>query len=90
MERHLRALLRDVMCGYLNADLRSVADGLLLSTSRSRSRSEALRRSGRSDLRGEGSGRAGRSLAPLSIEAEPVDAEAAIFDDDPASFSAPV
>ncbi len=30
VERHLRALLRDVMCGYLDADLRSVADGLLL------------------------------------------------------------
>ena len=30
VERHLRALLRDVMCGYLDADLKSVADGLLL------------------------------------------------------------
>ena len=29
-ERHLRALLRDVLCGYLKADLRSVADDLLL------------------------------------------------------------
>ncbi len=26
---HLRALLRDVLCGHLDADLRSVADGLL-------------------------------------------------------------
>jgi hypothetical protein len=29
-ERHLRALLRDVLCGYLDADLRAVADDLLL------------------------------------------------------------
>ena len=29
-ERHLRALLRDVLCGYLEADLRRVADELLL------------------------------------------------------------
>jgi len=29
-ERHLRALLRDVLCGYLRPDLRSVADDLLL------------------------------------------------------------
>ena len=30
VERHLRALLRDVLCGYLDADLRQVADELLL------------------------------------------------------------
>jgi hypothetical protein len=30
VERHLRALLRDVLCGYLDPDLRSVADDLLL------------------------------------------------------------
>ncbi len=29
MAEHLRALLRDVLCGHLDADLRSVADGLL-------------------------------------------------------------
>jgi hypothetical protein len=29
-ERHLRALLRDVLCGYLDADLRSLSDDLLL------------------------------------------------------------
>jgi hypothetical protein len=29
-ERHLRALLRDVLCGYLDPDLRAVADDLLL------------------------------------------------------------
>jgi hypothetical protein len=30
MERHLRALLRDVACGYLDADLKSIADDILL------------------------------------------------------------
>lgn len=30
VERHLRALLRDVLCGYLDTDLRRVADDLLL------------------------------------------------------------
>jgi hypothetical protein len=30
VERHLRALLRDVLCGYLDSDLRAVSDELLL------------------------------------------------------------
>ena len=30
LERHLRALLRDLMCGYLDPDLRTLADDLLL------------------------------------------------------------
>jgi len=30
LERHLRALLRDLMCGYLQPDLRALADDLLL------------------------------------------------------------
>jgi hypothetical protein len=29
LAEHLRALLRDVLCGHLDADLRAVADGLL-------------------------------------------------------------
>jgi hypothetical protein len=32
METHLRALLRDVLCGYLEPDLMSVADDILLET----------------------------------------------------------
>src|ERR671914_518401 len=32
MEAHLRALLRDVLCGYLDADLKAVADDILLET----------------------------------------------------------
>ncbi len=30
LERHLRALLRDILCGYLDPDLKSVADDILL------------------------------------------------------------
>jgi len=30
VEAHLRAVLRDVLCGYLDADLKSVADDILL------------------------------------------------------------
>ena len=30
LERHLRALLRDVLCGYLESDLKAVADDILL------------------------------------------------------------
>ena len=30
MERHVRALLRDVLCGYLEPDLKSIADEILL------------------------------------------------------------
>ena len=29
LAEHLRAILRDVLCGHLNADLRGVADDLL-------------------------------------------------------------
>ena len=36
-EDHLRALLRDVLCGYLVADLKGVADDILLSPTQSRS-----------------------------------------------------
>jgi hypothetical protein len=33
LEQHLRALLRDVLCGYLGSDLRAAADDLLLTSS---------------------------------------------------------
>ena len=32
VEHHVRALLRDVVCGYLDADLRSVADDILVTS----------------------------------------------------------
>jgi hypothetical protein len=33
LEQHLRALLRDVLCGYLGTDLRAAADDVLLTSS---------------------------------------------------------
>jgi hypothetical protein len=33
LEQHLRALLRDVLCGYLGADLKAAADDILLTSS---------------------------------------------------------
>src|SRR3954452_20876645 len=33
LEQHLRALLRDVMCGYLTGDLKAAADDILLASS---------------------------------------------------------
>ncbi|HEX8068190.1 MAG TPA: hypothetical protein VF520_16870 [Thermoleophilaceae bacterium] len=33
LERHVRALLRDVVCGYLDGDLRAAADDILLASS---------------------------------------------------------
>ena len=32
LEQHLRALLRDVLCGYLGSDLRAAADDVLLTS----------------------------------------------------------
>src|SRR5215211_6803118 len=32
VEGHLRAMLRDVLCGYLDSDLKGVADDILLET----------------------------------------------------------
>jgi hypothetical protein len=33
LEQHLRALLRDILCGYLGSDLRAAADDVLLTSS---------------------------------------------------------
>jgi hypothetical protein len=82
VERHLRALLRDVMCGYLDADLRSVADGLLLAPAEPfEIKAEDLRPQ-TSEVRAQ---TAVASFEPVH-ETEPE----VVFDDDPASFSAPV
>jgi hypothetical protein len=48
VERHVRALLRDVLCGYLDPDLKSVADDILLETTADPTGEIRVR-----DLRGE-------------------------------------
>jgi hypothetical protein len=50
IEGYVRALLRDVLCGYLDADLKSVADDILLETNPEFLEIEAR------DLRQEGAG----------------------------------
>ena len=90
VERHLRALLRDVMCGYLDADLRTVADGLLLDQPepfeiRAADAQGAVHCGGAVDVRRRQS--TGPEPEP---EPEPEAEPQFVFDDDPASFSAPV
>jgi hypothetical protein len=86
VERHLRALLRDVMCGYLDADLRSVADGLLLSPAEPfEIKAEDLRPQ-TSEVRAQTAVASVEPVHAPEVEPEPE----FFFDDDPASFSAPV
>ena len=103
VERHLRALLRDLMCGYLDPDLRSLADDLLLDQPE---RSEPTARSLRD---GPATAVARASGEPIAAapDAEPGDVSSEIealedeggdvrvhqseLDwDDPESYSAPV
>ncbi len=92
VERHLRALLRDVMCGYLDADLRSVADDMLLDQPEP-FEIRARRQAPATVAAREEPPVVSRQSSEAVVEAEPVvsDAEGEfVFDDDPASFSAPV
>jgi len=122
VERHLRALLRDVLCGYLSPDLRRVADDLLLDQPgrgrfvRDGESGEFRARFVTDDESGDFSSfeiraralRRERPAQPEPLDGEPVtselealeadeephagvvEAEAPLFDDDPASYSAPV
>ncbi|MEJ7751085.1 MAG: hypothetical protein WKF32_06525 [Thermoleophilaceae bacterium] len=109
VERHLRALLRDVMCGYLAPNLRRLADDLLLDQPPARFGGDA--ESGDFDSF-EIRARALRREQPEPVAAEPVyepvtselaaleeeeelevgviEAEPPEYDEDPASYSAPV
>ena len=61
VEVHLRALLRDVLCGYLEADLKSVADDILLEAT-----PEPFMEIRARDMRGEA-----REAAPPRFERPP-------------------
>lgn len=85
-ERHLRALLRDVLCGYLDPDLRRVADDLLLEPP------EPFEIHARSLRDGPATAVArGEAIEPVATE-EPVDQETDEMAglEDPAYWSAPV
>ena len=103
VERHLRALLRDLMCGYLDPDLRGLADDLLLDQPEpSKVGARALR-----DGPATSAARAPEEPTDVAPEAEPGDVGSAIEAleeegaevrvhqpevdwDDPESYSAPV
>ncbi len=65
LEGHVRALLRDVLCGYLDADLKSVADDILLET-----HPEPFMEIQARDLRKERAEAAEAAMLP-EVEAEP-------------------
>jgi hypothetical protein len=86
MEANLRALLRDVVCGYLGEDLWAVADDLLLRSP------EPVEISAR-DLRveeEEEETKAEPREDPVLAEGVTASADWAPLDDDPESYSAPV
>ncbi len=83
LEQHVRALLRDVLCGYLASDLKSVADDLLITgTEHFEIRAEDTR---------EESAVGSRQSAEDEEEETGVTASADWeLDDDPSSYSAPI
>ena len=99
VERHLRALLRDVLCGYLDPDLRAVSDDLLLEQPRPIVPPEpagepvtafAVEREHQHDVEPEREPRFERDQVP---EVEPRVQTGQMqydWDDDPAGYSAPV
>ena len=91
VERHLRALLRDVMCGYLDPDLRTVADGLLLDQPEPfEIRARAVRAPSTVVARDAELAVGSSQSAESEPEAQREPESEFVFDDDPASFSAPV
>jgi len=93
VEQHVRALLRDVLCGFLSADLKGAADDILLTSS---AEIEIEARDMRE--RGAGSGEPDVEDVPEDVlfdEDEPDDAGVTPsadweYDDDPSSYSAPI
>lgn len=88
VERHLRALLRDVLCGYLEPDLRSLSDDLLLEQSQAPVAPEPASRpatAAASEI--ESLESAGEEIG---VTAVPATGEAAGLDWDDAGYSAPV
>ncbi|HEU0024887.1 MAG TPA: hypothetical protein VFQ12_09665 [Thermoleophilaceae bacterium] len=102
METHLRALLRDVLCGYLEPDLKSVADDILLETAPEpfalEEERDAAVRVEASDLRRETQTTEIEAVEePVAVAASPrqhqLDGVTESADwgwDDPEAFSAPV
>ncbi len=93
IEQHVRALLRDVLCGYLSADLKGAADDLLIT-------GDAPIEIHAEDIRDESAVRSPQPAEPQyepEPEPETDEFDAGVtpsadweLDDDPASYSAPI
>lgn len=104
VERHLRALLRDVLCGYLDPDLRAVSDDLLLEQSEPAPASAGREAPGSGEAIPGSDRDSGVTTEIAAIESAEIGAAAArdrfartdpqaelAYDwDDPAGYSAPV
>jgi hypothetical protein len=73
MEAHLRALLRDVLCGYLDPDLKGIADDILLETAPEPFAPEGVRPG---ELRAEARAARAQREEPPEPEPEPAAAPA--------------
>ncbi|MBN1529532.1 MAG: hypothetical protein JW895_10760 [Thermoleophilaceae bacterium] len=87
MEGHLRALLRDVLCGYLEPDLKSLADDILLETA---PEPFALDADPEEEVRVEARDIREEAPEPVQHELEGVTQSADWGWDDPEDYSAPV
>jgi hypothetical protein len=103
LERHTRALLRDILCGYLEPELKSIADDILLERNTESVQIEArdLRKEAETDELEVVRPRPRRITAELRARPEPefeqphlegvtASADWGPLDDDPDSYSAPV
>jgi hypothetical protein len=89
VERHLRALLRDLMCGYLDSDLRGLADDLLLDQPEPAATRVRPLRDGPATVAAQTD--VGSEIEALEEEEDEVQAHQPALDwDDPESYSAPV
>jgi hypothetical protein len=103
LERHTRALLRDILCGYLQPDLKSIADDILLERAPEPGEIEVrdLRKEPETDELEPVEPRPRRRISAELREPEPdfeqthlegvtASADWAPLDEDPDSYSAPV
>jgi hypothetical protein len=83
MEGHLRALLRDVLCGYLDADLKGAADDILLRSGAPIDvRAEDLRRTAHRREAASSDDDDPGEMAPVAAGGEPLAAESTSDDAD--------
>jgi hypothetical protein len=87
LERHTRALLRDLLCGYLQPDLKSLADEILLERAPEPPEIEVRDLRAEEELPPEPDTSEIEAVGPQGVTAS---ADWAPLDEDPGSYSAPV